>query len=320
VSTDDPLVANTHVTERGLPEDRLLNDVDRVIRHLEHGIHDLRAADYHADPAAVPSLSASIAHVLYTRSPLHAWTAHPKLNPGHQRREETRFDIGTTCHAILLEQREVEEIVEIIDAPDWRTKAAQEARDTARENGLIPLLADQVDGVTTMLTATRDQLARLDVWPAPFTAGKPEQTLIWQEGDVTCRALVDWLRDDHTVIDDLKTTSASASPDAWTRTMFTIGADIQTAFYLRGLKALTGVTAEMRYVVVETYPPYALSVVSVGPDVLAVADAKVDWAVARWAECLASGDWPAYPLRVAHAELPAWEEARFLEKTAREAA
>lgn len=304
---------------------RLADDVDRVIAHLEHpaipaGIHDIAADAYHADPAATPSLSASIAHVLYTRSPKHAWTQHPRLNPDHQRREESRFDIGTTAHAILLEQREVDDIVAIIDAPDWRTKKAQEARDAARADGMIPLLADQVDGVAAMLRATRDQLDAVDVHPPLFVNGKPEQTLIWQEGDVTCRALVDWLHDDHTAIDDFKTTSASANPESWTRTMFTIGADIQAAFYIRGVRALTGVDADFRFVVQETYPPYALSVVSVGPDVLAVADAKVDWALARWAECLATDTWPAYPTRVAHAELPAWEEARFLEKTAREAA
>jgi hypothetical protein len=300
-------------------EQRLAGDVDRVISHLEHGIHDLPAAEYHTDPAATPSLSASIAHTLYTRSPLHAWTAHPKLNPDHQRREETRFDIGTTCHSILLEQRDVEEIVEIIDAPDWRTKAAQEARDAARENGLIPLLADQVDGVTAMLTATRDQLARLDVWPAPFTAGKPEQTLIWQEGDVTCRALVDWLRDDHTVIDDLKTTG-SASPFVWPRRLFDIGADLQARFYQRGVKALTGTEPVFRFVVVETAPPYALSVFSLSPAAEAIADAKIESALKVWAECVERDEWPAYAPRVYFAEAPAWAEAEFLARDAELAA
>ena len=41
---------------------------------------EMTADDYHADKIGdVPTLSASIAQRLVTRSPLHAWTHHPRL-------------------------------------------------------------------------------------------------------------------------------------------------------------------------------------------------------------------------------------------------
>lgn len=285
------------------------------------GIFTIPSADYHSDPCQRPSLSASIAHVLCSQSPRHAWTAHPKLNPDFVREEKGAWDVGSAAHALLLEGREVEDVVVVVNAPDWRTKAAKEVRDAARADGKIPLLSKTVGDVIAMLRAAREQLDAIDAEPPLFAVGKAEQTLIWEEPNgVTCRALVDWLRDDATTIDDFKTTSASAEPERWTRTLFGIGSDVQVAFHLRGLQALTGERAVMRYVVQETYPPYALSVISLGPDVLAVADAKVEHAIKRWRECLETDTWPAYPTEVCFAELPSYEEARWLEKAAREAA
>jgi hypothetical protein len=95
---------------------------------------------------------------------------------------------------------------------------------------------------------------------------------------------------------------------------------VQAAFYLRGLRTLEIANADViryeppqwRWIAVETSPPYGLSVVEPGPAVLELADAKVDAALKLWAECLERDVWPGYPTKVATAELPAWEEARWL--------
>jgi hypothetical protein len=71
-------------------------------------------------------------------------------------------------------------------------------------------------------------------------------------------------------------------------------------------------------VVQETFPPYALSVISLGPDVLELANAKVQYAIEKWEDCLSRGSWPAYPMRICWAEAPLWELSRWLEREARE--
>jgi hypothetical protein len=283
---------------------------------VKAGIYTLDATEYHADAIDKerPSLSASIAHLLISQTPRHAWTAHPRLNPDYAERHEDRFDVGTVAHALLLERRSVEEACVIVEAADWRTNAAKDARAEARADGKIALLAKQVEDVVAMLRATHEQLDAHDADPPLFDAGECEQTLVWKEDGITCRSRVDWLRNDHAAIDDLKTTSASADPTRWSRTLFSIGSDVQTAFHLRGVRALTGTDAVMRYVVQETYPPYALSVCALGPAALAVGNDKVERAIALWRECLARDEWPAYPTEIAYAELPPWEEARWLER------
>lgn len=279
---------------------------------------DVPAAAYHADRVAdTPTLSSSICKLLITASPAHAKAAHPKLNPNLVRQDESRFDVGTCSHALLLEGIEA---VAVIPYDDWRTKAAKEAKDDARAQGLIPLLATQWDEVQAMCAATRAQLDAYELTPPLFTDGQAEKTLVWEdEYGVVCRARLDWLRDDLAAIDDFKSTSRTASPDQWCRsTLYSIGADIQVAFYLRGCEKVLGCRPDFRFVVQETFAPYALSIVSLGPDVLSLADKKIGYAVELWARCLRNGDWPAYPARVATAELPPWLEGQWLERELRE--
>lgn len=89
---------------------------------------------------------------------------------------------------------------------------------------------------------------------------------------------------------------------------------------LRGCRAVLDAEPEFRWVVCEMEPPYAVSVVSLAPDALALADAKVDHALNVWFRCLETDEWPGYPRAVCYAEAPGWMEADWLEKEAREAA
>jgi hypothetical protein len=136
------------------------------------GVLDVPADAYHDDTLTDrPSLSASIAHVLVSRSPKHAWTAHPKLNPEFERTDEAKFDVGTLVHSLLLDQsREVA----VIPADDWRTKAAKEARDEARAAGLVTLLERQWTEVEAMVLAVREQIGQHTAQPPLLADGKPE--------------------------------------------------------------------------------------------------------------------------------------------------
>jgi len=276
------------------------------------GIFSLSPEHYHSDPAEHPSLSASIAHTLCSRSPLHAWTNHPRLNPNYVREEDEKFNVGNVAHAMLLEGRD---IVYVIHADNWRKAETKEARDYARAMGKVPLLAHQLADVEAMAAAVREQLAVHSADPPLLADGVPERSLVWEEDDgVMCRARLDWLRADLRTIDDLKTTARSADPNAYSRRLYDVGGDIQAAFYLRGMEKLTDAHPTFRWIVAETSPPFAMSVISPGADVLALGAAKVEHALKLWRECLASGEWPGYAREVAYAELPAWEESRWLER------
>lgn len=275
------------------------------------------ADQYHLDELADrPSLSASIAAILVNQSPAHAKAAHPRLNLNLVREDKAHFDLGDCVHSILLEGVDK---VEVIEADSWRTNAAKEARDAARAGGKIPLLGKDYFDVLAMVEAARDQIAAHTADPPLLTEGAPEQTITWEEDGVFFRCRPDWLRDDFTVIEDVKTTAHGADPDLFSRkTIYSYGYDVKCAFYLRGVKAITGVDATFRWLALETTPPYVLTVVSPGLDVLAHGQSKVERAIQLWKRCLAEDLWPGYTDRVCHAELPAWQETAWLEKAERE--
>lgn len=278
------------------------------------GIYQLDWPSYLADPCPAPSLSSGIAGVLCLSSPAHARHQHPRLNPDYVGEHAGAADIGTAAHELLLEGTAARVVV--VDAADWRTNAAKAQRDEAYATGRIPLLAHVWTEAQAMVAALRPQLERhRDGGKGMFLDGDAEQTLIWIEDGVWCRARLDWLRDAD--IDDYKTTSGSANPDDWTRNLFANGQDIQVAWYLRGYKALTGTEATFRFAVQETYPPYAASVISLGPDAMTLAEKRVLYALELWRACLDSNDWTGYPRRTAYATLPPWIESAWLEKEMR---
>lgn len=264
----------------------------------------MSADEYHAGDEGQPRLSASIAHILCSSSPKHAWTAHPRLNPNYERKEEERFDVGKAAHSVLLEG---EDNIYVVHEDSWRKNVAKEARDYARSLGKVPLLAANRDEVMAMVDAVREQLAAHEAEPPLFSDGKPETSVLWEEGGVLCKARLDWLRDDHATIDDLKTTSRSANPDAYRKNLFSVGAHVQAAFYTRAVEAVSGFVPTFRWCVVETSPPYALSVLEPGGDVLAAGRSDMEYALNVWRSCMATGSWPAYPPTVHRIEAPSWE-------------
>jgi hypothetical protein len=274
------------------------------------------AQTYHADEITdVPTLSKSILHMLIERSPAHAREQHPKLNPDFQRVDEDKFDLGTAAHALFLEG---DAGVHIVYANDFKTVAAREERDLARQHGRTPLLEKHYIECERMVSALRAQCDAHPLGPF-FTDGTAEKTLVWEDDyGVMCRARLDWIRDDLTAWHDLKTTRASASQDSWSRTALGIGVDLQAAFYARGCRAVLGCDPDYRFVAVETQPPYLMSVFALAPDTLALAEKKISYALKRWAMCLRNDDWPGYPTDVAYITTPPWVEAAWLERELRE--
>lgn len=279
------------------------------------GLYTMPLADYLADPCPEPSLNHSLAHILLSQSAWHARLAHPKLAPGSlPRGNRTAFDLGAAVHQLVLEGEVA--FLEVA-AKDWKTKGAQADRRAAWETGLIPLLSAQLAQVRAMAAAIR---AQCDTFPAPIplATGDPERVLVWREDAIWCRARLDWLHWGHATLDDLKTTGESAHPEAWARGLFDRGQDLQVAFHTRGVQQVLGGTPEFRFVVVETAPPHALSVVGLNTEALEFADVRRRRAVDRWARCLRTGHFPGYPRRALETTVPPWvltraEEAVFYE-------
>ena len=270
----------------------------------------ISAADYHADPCPEPSLSSSIARVLLNRSPLHAWINHPRLNQKCEDSGGSRgMDLGSAVHEMLLGRGG--EIVEI-EAANFTTKAAREARDAARAIGKTPLLTDDCRRAEAMSAVSR---ARLTDHPAYAGEGFSEAVIAWKEGPVWCRAMIDRISRDRRSVLDIKTTAKTARPEAATRTIFDMGYHFQTAFYERGLNVLFPSDAGRRdftFLFQEDEPPYECSLIRLDEGAMTIARKQVMAAIGLWKRCMASNDWPGYSRAVQTASMPEWMQHQWL--------
>jgi len=199
------------------------------------GFHDISEREYHKDFAPAPSLSSSIARVLLEQTPRHAALAHPRLNPefdAGDRDPSRKAEIGTAAHKALTGKGA--QIV-IIDAEDYKTKAAKEARAEAYEAGHAPILRPDLDAAERIHRAVRDRIAAIPECQGALHIGKGEQAMLWQDtGGIWCRALMDWWHEESLTVYDIKTTAGGLT-DRDISSRIAGGWDVQAGLYIRGL-------------------------------------------------------------------------------------
>lgn len=280
---------------------------------FESGLYlDVESADYHADIWG-PTLSRSIAHRILTNSERHAREIHPRLGDGAPFAEEGTDDRnhGDLIHGLILGRGT--EVVRV-EADDWRTKAARDARDEALADGRLPMLGRQVDaalsaakGVTLALREAgvvveehiREAVA-LWLEPSPFN----------RSAGIACRARLDLLLRAEGVIRDLKIVRDAAPyrSRAWQQ-LARYGADLQDPVYRSAVETLFPDLAgrtRMEFWVCERLPPYGVVRVDLGGVARELARRRWLRAVERWEASVLSGSWPNYPAAPVIAEAPPW--------------
>ncbi len=269
------------------------------------GIYELTDEEYHADPVPGGSLSSSGAKMLTLDPP--AKYRDYVLNG---RPDTVAFDEGKAAHALVLGTGP--ELVQI--EGNWTTKAAKEAVVAARERGAVPLHTDQWERVHAMAEVVKtNELAM-----ALLGGGKPEQSAFWQDEKtgVWLRARFDYLpkpNQGRLFLSDYKT-AASARPDKFARSAADFGYNQQAEFYLRAVRALgLADSAAFLFVVQEKTSPYLVAVRALEPEALQVAARLNDDAIALFAQCQATNQWPGYPEEVEEIELPAYYYIRHQE-------
>jgi hypothetical protein len=262
------------------------------------GLVAMPAARYHADPCAIPSLSSHCAATIVTKSPLHAWHEHPRLGGAKRTLTTTALRGGSLAHELLLRTAgEVDESIVVIEADNFRTKAAQAERDEAIEADKLPVLAREFDKATI---ACGHILARFIEYGIHLS-GLSEVAAFWQEvasdgALVQCRALMDHVIVGEGLIYDLKS-CRSAHPRAIQKAVESYSYHIQSTAYTRALEQIEPRLAgrvTYRWLFVELTEPYVVVPAEPAGSMRALGKACWTQALDTWAACSASGQWPAY--------------------------
>lgn len=252
--------------------------------------------EYHRHPA----LSASSAKTLLAPS----CPARFRYEREHGRPHKAVYDVGHAAHKAVLG---VGAETVVIEAPDWKTKAAREARDEAYAAGKVPLLASEAADVEAMRAAVfADEKAA-----ALLEHGKPEQSAFWTDWTtgIDRRARLDWLTlhdDGSATIVDLKT-SPSAAPKKFAGSVADFGYALQAAWYIDAVQAL-GLADRVRFVftVVEKSAPHLVGTYELHEDWLRIGRQQVAEALAVFAACTAADVWPSYTEGVELLRPPTW--------------
>jgi hypothetical protein len=284
-----------------------------VSTRLPCGLHfEQPAALYHADPAERPSLSSSVAKIILEKTPRHAWTAHPRLNPNFKATADKKFDLGNVAHELILGRGgEFEEV----EADGYQTKQARADRDAIIAAGKTPILTDQLADAMQMADAVSDRLESMGIILDPHWS---EVVGIWEDrGGALCRFMADNIDERNLTVRDLKTTGRGMSDRQLMSTGTNLGYDLSAGFYIRGLEAIDPSTAgrwKWEWIFIEDEEPFEVRIVRADAVWLEIGDRKAATAIEKWRVCMRSGDWPGYPPSVTTLEYPAYELARWQER------
>lgn len=250
--------------------------------------------------SAIPRLSPSIASVLLDRSAAHAWQAHRLLGGGLREESSPAMEKGKILE-ILLGLGDIKKLV-VVDAKDWRTKVAQEAREVAEMEGRTPVLAAKYTEYEAAAESIIERLAAKKV----HMVGATQVRLEWQSQPmdaraakgVACSGVADLIQSEggKCLISDLKIVD-NAHPDALARNMVTMGRDLQAAAYVEAWEMLHPQDAgrtEFRLICCEAKPPYAATIAYLDGSFIELGRRRWGRAVQEWGLCLATNRWPDY--------------------------
>jgi hypothetical protein len=286
-------------------------------------------ADYHgAQLCDGPSVSSSTLRTITTMSPAHAWVTHP-LNPNRIEPEETAaFILGRAAHHLLLGEDSFSTI--FVARPDelggeaWHgnKKICRAWLAGQKLQGRTVLTGEQIETIRGM---ARSMIAH-PLIRAGILNGGIEQSYVWKckETGLWKKARPDATPNDSGDFCDLKTTNSVLTEDLQ-RTIADYAYHQQGALICEGWYALTGSNASsFTLVFIEKRAPFCIRVVTLRDDDLARGEQQNAAAMATFARCLETNEWPGPGGADAEfLSLPAWAQGRIdhqLEQLAKEAA
>lgn len=276
-------------------------------------LYDLDDAFYHRD-LLIPSGSLSVTSARKLLPPscparFHYERTHPE--------QGDNLDKGSVIHTLILGAGS--EIV-VVDADDWRSKAAQAKRDEARAEGKAPVLRAFYEDAK----AAADAVKRHPIAGLLLIDGDPEVSLFWQDDPtgVWRRGRADFIRTrtpgGRLILVDVKST-VSANPEKFAKSCVDYGYAQQAAGLIEGAVACgladSPDDVAFLFVLVEKERPNLVSVVELDAEALRVGAALNRQAVDLYAKCQAADEWHAYGNDIALVSLPAWF-TRQMENTA----
>lgn len=263
---------------------------------METGIYNLTRDEYDALDAVNASLLKACDRSM----------AHGKAYLDGHRKESAAMAFGSAYHLFVLEPELFAARYSIIPKMRRAGKAWDEAVENAGGDPERILFDTDRDELEAMRAALLSESRRRAL---TATRGRYEVSLVWIDAEtgLPCKARMDKVIESLGVIVDLKTTS-DARPHAFFGDAARYGYDLQAAFYMDGLHAITGKEHDFAFLAQESDAPFAsmMYTATFGGDMHQIGRAKYRPLLARVAEAQQTGQWPGYGDEPVEVVIPQW--------------
>ncbi len=272
------------------------------------------------DPGLYPGVEEDVYHrselwsVAVNQSTLKAYAKseahgrHSETLPSAASRPQIK---GSAFHCRSMEPELFDGQFAVAPKVDRRTKAGKQAfaEFEAEHAGKVILTDSEFADVVAMSDAVRAHPIGRALLEGE---GQTELSMVWESPYQTspktlCKGRMDRLTNFEGVpcIVDLKS-AQDANPSTWGTTCGRWGYDVQNAFYLDGLYTLYPAERRFLHLVVESAPPFAVSVCELDEFSVDEGRIKVEKWLARFAHAKKAGVYEGYANQVHQVELPAW--------------
>lgn len=218
----------------------------------------------------------------------------------HPERKDV-FDFGSAAHKIILGDGPT---IHVVAADSWRSKAAQQEKAEARDEGRTPILFNDYERAEDVADAVLTHPV-IGPW---FASGKAELSAMSTDEvtGVQMRARFDWLTeiDGRPTILDVKTAGRGVHPWAFGKVIADLKYHLSAAWYRRVAIACGIEDPDFRLVAVSKEPPHEVRAFTLPQAALDVGDDLTGRALDLYRQCVARDEWPCLHPAVVEAELP----------------
>lgn len=230
------------------------------------------------------------------KSPAHARELMANPKPA-----TSAMELGTAIHSAILEPDQFEKYI-VSPKFDRRTKEGKAAAADFEASNQGRIVVDQETYSTIkgcVKAVYSHKAARSEV-----ETGRCEQTVVWNEDEIICKARPDIYRNG--IVVDVKTCQDASLP-GFARQVANLKYHVQAYHYLRGVSAMTGVEHEVfRIVAVETKAPFAVAVYELDFGTMEKAAQLWQHALDLYRQCSSLDEWPAYSDEIQPLAIPSW--------------
>lgn len=260
---------------------------------IDFGIHNLTFDEY----KAIEALNNGTL-VAFDKSPAHSQV---------EKNETPAMRFGRDYHTYQLEPERFEKEYAVM--PEGMTRRGKKWEEfQAKNKGKEFVSHDDFNTMKAMddsLCSGLYETAKNLVW----NSAQKEKSIVWnhRKFKIPCKCRIDILNESLGIIADPKTCT-NADPDQWIKTALNAKGNPhwQPAWYLEGVKTILGKNFTFLWILMETKPPYGISVVQATEEMVYLAQEQINILIPRYIESKNLGIWRGYPDRIVSGELPSY--------------